>query len=157
MMCAPFARNWRYQATPADALERCNEHSVVILSPLGHDVAASSTAMPNRPARVPVFDQMRNGPVQRPGQRLIKDRLEDRLSIRRETLIGIPGWNVVRPTDGDGIIGGKCCADAGAGAGRARRQHLQHGPALELECHDMLPPCSWGPRDLAWRAGTSPD
>ena len=45
-------------------------------------------------------------------ERLIVNRLEDRLRVGREALIGIPGGNVVRPADGRGIVGAPMRATA---------------------------------------------
>jgi hypothetical protein len=92
--------------------------------------------------KIPVLDQVRNelelGILI---QRLIEERLEDGLSIRREALIGIPGRDVAWPSHGGGIIRRKsptqACGCSG-GCRCARCYHLQQGPPLELECHDAL-------------------
>jgi hypothetical protein len=92
--------------------------------------------------KIPALDQVRNelelGILI---QRLIEERLEDGLSIRREALIGIPGRDVAWPSHGGGIIRRKSPTQAcgcARGCRCARCHHLQQGPPFELECHDLL-------------------
>ena len=88
----------------------------------------------------PALDQMRNQFQLRVlVERLIEHRLEDRLRVRRKTLIGVPGRHVVRPADGRRVGAGGAGASKWRGhAGRGPRGQLQERPTLQLERHDVL-------------------
>ena len=54
----------------------------------------------------PACDQMRHQPEARIlVQRLVEYRLEQRLSIGREALVGVPSWHIARPGDRYCVIG----------------------------------------------------
>jgi hypothetical protein len=75
-------------------------------------------------------------------QRLVEHQLEDRLRVRREPLIGIPGRHVARPADGQRIGGlrqGETAVGECRGADDAKAKHLQQCPAFDLDRHRGLP------------------
>ena len=90
--------------------------------------------------QAPALDQMRNEFQLRVLiERLIEHRLEDRLRVGREALIGIPGRHVVRPADRRRVgAGGDGARKRRRYTGCGPRGQLQERPTLQLERHGVL-------------------
>jgi hypothetical protein len=85
--------------------------------------------------QLPLLDEVRDKAQLRVLiERLVEHRLENRLCIRREALVGVPGRNVSGPADGH-VVGGR----QGAPGADARCQQLQKRAASQVKRHDGLP------------------
>ena len=93
----------------------------------------------------PGLDQMRDQLEMRILiERLVEHGLEDRLRIRRESLIRIPGGHVVRPSDGGGVVGGSKRTGKrrrGADGRGCSHDKLQERPSLQLKRHGVRSSC----------------
>ena len=65
-------------------------------------------------------------------ERLVEHQLEDRLRVRREALVGIPGWHIARPADRHRVIG----RAHDRGCRKRRRGHAEKAAASCCERHE---------------------